>query len=130
MLCSAALRLQGEGGGGELGEELLEEMEAAERKDRYIDQILRKRQGRPLGAAARGRKPAAQRQQAPAVGDPVGQPGNSSVPGQVGLQHSLQHWLLWGLVLWYILCPIVVLGDSKSNMDRKVSKAEIGRAHV
>lgn len=44
--------------GGRLSSELVEEMEAAERKDRYIDQILRKRQGRPLGMAARGRKPA------------------------------------------------------------------------
>ena len=52
--------------GGGLDGELLEEMEAAERKDRYIDQILRKRQGRPLGAGPRGRKAPAPLPVAPA----------------------------------------------------------------
>ncbi len=45
-------------GDHKVGEGLREEMEVAEKKGRYIDQILRKRQGRPLGMAARGRKPA------------------------------------------------------------------------
>lgn len=74
--------MQAAGDGEGLGEELLEEMEAAERKDRYIDQILRKRQGRPLGAGPRGRK-AAQPAAAAAAARPAG--------GQVGRRSGSLH---------------------------------------